>query len=300
MESDTLVSIKTIDTGCGIPKSFRGALFQPFRQADSSLTRPKQGTGLGLSIVKHLVQRMSGEVDVESVEGEGSTFTVKLPIAPASGSPMRPTAPLAIKKAIKVIYRHERTAKLFVELWARHGFTTSRGSVNTPLPEVYTDVDIIWTDVDSVRRSNALRQILHGSESAKYPPLFIVYSDPQELAALEPALSQAKRIVLIKRPVITHNVVEVLQNPEAHLGTHLNSQSRVRFALPAGTMPLTPMEEYKEGLAVPEAFLPPPPVPLPPPPPPPPSAIPSEEGVDKDKVLLVEDNMVRPVVQWYG
>ncbi|THG97983.1 hypothetical protein EW026_g4137 [Hermanssonia centrifuga] len=56
MDSDTQVSIKVSDTGCGIPKSFRNSLFQPFRQADSSLTRPKQGTGLGLSIVKHLVQ----------------------------------------------------------------------------------------------------------------------------------------------------------------------------------------------------------------------------------------------------
>ena len=81
MDTPSQVAIKISDTGCGIPKSFRNALFQPFRQADSSFTRPKQGTGLGLSIVKHLVQRMAGTVDVESVEGEGSTFTIQLPVA---------------------------------------------------------------------------------------------------------------------------------------------------------------------------------------------------------------------------
>ncbi|KIP04325.1 hypothetical protein PHLGIDRAFT_25656 [Phlebiopsis gigantea 11061_1 CR5-6] len=283
MELETQVSIKIIDTGCGIPKSFRSALFQPFRQADSSFTRPKQGTGLGLSIVKHLVQRMSGEVDVESVENEGSTFTVKLPVTMPSNAPPRPTHPLTVRKRIKVVYRHERTAKLFVDLWSRQGLFASRASSTASIQELVKDADVIWSDSDSVRTSPVLRQLLRGSKALKLPPLFLVHSDAQDLASLEPDLSQAPGVILVKRPVITHALIEMLQNPEPHLGLHVSSApSRVRFALPEGKVPLTPVDERKQMVltetAIPFAvagMLPPHP-----------------QEVEIDRVLLVEDNLV--------
>ena len=80
MSGPSQLLLTVSDTGCGIPKSFRGALFEPFRQADTSLTRPRQGTGLGLSIVRHLVQRMAGTVGVESEEGRGTTVRVEVPV----------------------------------------------------------------------------------------------------------------------------------------------------------------------------------------------------------------------------
>ena len=73
-------AIEVTDTGSGIPEEAIESVFEPFRQADNTITRVYGGTGLGLSIVKHLVELLYGKIKVKSKIGEGSTFTITLPI----------------------------------------------------------------------------------------------------------------------------------------------------------------------------------------------------------------------------
>ena len=68
------------DSGIGVPKNRQKAIFNRFEQADIKDTRAFQGSGLGLAIVKAYVEMLNGEVGVESDEGKGSLFWVKLPV----------------------------------------------------------------------------------------------------------------------------------------------------------------------------------------------------------------------------
>lgn len=79
------------DTGIGIPAESLPNLFQEFYRAKNAKALEEAGTGLGLAIVKDLVDRYSGRIEVESREGSGTTFTVTLPLAPASEAQPAPS-----------------------------------------------------------------------------------------------------------------------------------------------------------------------------------------------------------------
>ncbi|GAB2578181.1 ATP-binding protein [Streptomyces capparidis] len=79
-----LVEISVTDQGIGIPERDRERIFERFYRVDPARSRATGGTGLGLSIVKHVAASHGGEVTVWSAEGQGSTFTLRLPEAGAT------------------------------------------------------------------------------------------------------------------------------------------------------------------------------------------------------------------------
>ncbi len=70
------------DSGCGIPKDKLANIFEPFVQVNNASNRPHEGTGLGLAICKLLVEKMEGEIALESSVDEGTQFSVRLPLKP--------------------------------------------------------------------------------------------------------------------------------------------------------------------------------------------------------------------------
>src|SRR5262249_22452000 len=84
------LSFAVADTGPGIPRDKHSRLFQPFTQADTSMTRQFGGTGLGLTIAKRLVELMGGRIWFESELGRGSTFyfTASLGLQPPGARPV--------------------------------------------------------------------------------------------------------------------------------------------------------------------------------------------------------------------
>lgn len=76
--------LRISDTGIGIPQEAQAKLFEPYVQAELDTTRKFGGSGLGLSIVKKLVQAMGGKISLESKLDQGSTFSIFLPLLPAT------------------------------------------------------------------------------------------------------------------------------------------------------------------------------------------------------------------------
>ncbi len=85
------------DTGIGIPEEHYETVFQEFRQLDETIARRRIGTGLGLPISRHLIERHGGTLTLHSTVGQGSTFTITLPLADSEE-----TEEMGISKPVKV------------------------------------------------------------------------------------------------------------------------------------------------------------------------------------------------------
>jgi CheY-like chemotaxis protein len=92
MDGREWIVVRVADTGIGMSAEQLVKLFQDFTQADASTTRKFGGTGLGLALTRRFCQMMGGDVTVHSVLGEGSVFTIKLPVIVRGADPVAASA----------------------------------------------------------------------------------------------------------------------------------------------------------------------------------------------------------------
>jgi len=175
------VRIDVIDTGIGMSKEGLHRIFSPFSQADSDTTRLYGGTGLGLTLCRQLVERMHGQILVDSEEDEGTHFTVNLPLPVHDEQEGRPSIP-AIPDELRQIgvdmgmpqdYPHRGPIEHQLRAWgipirdaARDGegilmiVANESDKTAAQLASSWPGTGIILVDRDSTTQPSGNRQIL--------------------------------------------------------------------------------------------------------------------------------------------
>ena len=120
------LAVAVSDTGCGIPAERLTQVFNSFEQAEVGTTRRYGGTGLGLSISRKLAEIMGGTLGAASVEGQGSTFTLALPMAAVEGAAVQPERQVEIAgslqgRSILAADDHEVNRRILTLLLEPHG-----------------------------------------------------------------------------------------------------------------------------------------------------------------------------------
>ncbi len=164
------LEFKVRDTGIGMTEAQLGKLFQAFAQAEASTARDYGGTGLGLAITRHFCKMLGGDVAVESVPGQGSTFTIMLPatgpeakaeVAESTSRPAPAAAPggtvliIDDDKAIHELLERDFSGQGYQVLHAmggREGLKVAKAV----RPDVIT-LDIIMPDLDGWSVLKALK-----------------------------------------------------------------------------------------------------------------------------------------------
>ena len=182
------------DSGIGMTPEQMGRLFQAFTQADASTTRKFGGTGLGLAISREFCQLLGGDITVESVPGEGSTFTVALPArAPqdeptamaAAGEITAPAAGTSGRPALVVIDDDPTVLDLMSRFLTKEGFdvhTASNGRDGLELAKtkhpVAITTDVMMPGMDGWSVINALKA---DPATAHIPIILVTITDSREM-----------------------------------------------------------------------------------------------------------------------
>ena len=239
------------DSGIGIPADRIGQLFQPFTQVDASTTRKYGGTGLGLAIIKRLTQLMNGDVRVESVEGEGTTFIFTITTQIARG----PLRPYMQRDVFDFLGKHLLVAEsapsrrpILQKTLARWGFECivlppeNAAAALRAQPEVDIFIgDLYTSEPQAAAVQDALVEIDRAREQRGQPPLVSIL------------LSNVSRAELAQRrevPLIRHDMFLLRPVGQPKLFEALMRASLYELHTDIGTRPFTAEPTYESAVAL--------------------------------------------------
>lgn len=216
------------DTGIGVSEEGKKKLFSPFEQTDSSISRKFGGTGLGLTISQRLVQAMGGKIDIDSVEGEGSTFyfTIGMPEGSMANvedvqSSRASAAPKGPAKEMRILVAedNEINQRLMKELVERIGHKTDMASdgeeaVRKVQQNSYDMIlmDIEMPDMNGMEATQKIRE-MEDVEKANTPIIALTGNVmPDQIKAFEEAGMDGHLPKPVDPKKLERKIDEVAQN----------------------------------------------------------------------------------------
>ncbi len=210
------------DSGIGIPADRIGQLFQAFTQVDASTTRKYGGTGLGLAIIKRLTQLMNGDVRVESVEGQGTTFIFTITTQAARG-PSRPYMQSDVfdflGKQLLVIESTASRRPILQRIVTRWGFECRVVAPAEAAAALHSrsDLDILVSDLapvdaEAASVASALAKVDRERALRQLPPVVCVFISNRSRAELshQPVGSVPRHDIFLLQPVSQPKLFDAL------------------------------------------------------------------------------------------
>ncbi len=227
LEHQNYFDIKVEDTGIGISTKDLPTIFEEFRQADGTTTRKFEGTGLGLSIAYKAARLLGGDVKVSSVIGQGSVFTVQIPVSCDSAVPASPSVvaepalpdlpPDRQGHAILIVDDDPEMRGLLAHAFQGEGYPTLTAATGrealklagTRQPLAIT-LDVIMPDMDGWE---VLARLKENPETAPIPVVIISVTDDRDTGSALGAVGYITKPVdhqkLIREIKKIHNTLPV-------------------------------------------------------------------------------------------
>ena len=207
LERDTdhvILEVQVRDTGIGVSPKQLEAIFEPFEQADETISRIYGGTGLGLAISKQLVEKMHGRIWVESEPGGGSTFhfTARFRLAERDTTRLRPAQPERIAGKVALLAVASETSRSFLhqlladwqlevlDVGSQEELEAAVRAEGAPLDVVLLDANLLELDRASNRAPSTSTNDEHGGDSASEAWLTELLQMPRAVDAAVLMLTQ--------------------------------------------------------------------------------------------------------------
>ncbi len=213
------------DTGIGIAPDARARLFEPFTQADASTSRRYGGSGLGLAICRHLVERMGGEIGVESEPGRGSCFHFSVPFGlQAEGAPAPQDAGLRGLRVL-VVDDHPAARELLRALATAFGLQAETATDGAAALQAVAQADaqdrpfrllLLDWHMPGLDGIGCLEQLAHAADRHAPPTVLMVTAFGRDQAERQLAARGLRVAGLLAKPVTPSGLLDACAQALGH------------------------------------------------------------------------------------